>query len=371
MHSDQQFAKYSTAAIAISALAGGIGAMSALLGAPVAEIVLGEMSAFALVVTFTLLIWAAIQDGKQPDRPAVDVRTTTPEPIARPHTSSRPPLHPQYAHAQPRPVGDPAAGVGGSATGVGQLDDSRRRHRLRALVGQTLSAQFGHTAIEVGLVKHHRRAACALRIEPDLNSEGAVEVPFHEPVHRPGLRSTAEEARVPADRSIEIAEVHLGQQAVDRHNHRHTQPTTQLPPRPAQPQCSSSAPTRRTSQTAIMLCDAAQPRNGQGMLATVRSSIADRGGFRQESRCRERRCPLMDQRSNARCRVAGEADARVVCSRPFLSPMSRIERRRFSECASRVLVGSAFLRRGTALASDLREIEACSDDSVGGGPGCR
>ena len=68
MQSNQSFANYSIATLAISALAGGIGALSASLGAPVGAIVLGELSAFACVVVFTLLIWAAIQDGKQPDR---------------------------------------------------------------------------------------------------------------------------------------------------------------------------------------------------------------------------------------------------------------------------------------------------------------
>ena len=46
--------------------------MSATLGVPVGAIVLGEMSAFACVVAFTLLIWAAIQDGKQLDRAAAE-----------------------------------------------------------------------------------------------------------------------------------------------------------------------------------------------------------------------------------------------------------------------------------------------------------
>ena len=70
--SDQRFAKYSIATIAISALAGGIAAVSATLGAPVGAIVLGEMCAFACVVAFTLLIWAAIQDGKHPERAAAE-----------------------------------------------------------------------------------------------------------------------------------------------------------------------------------------------------------------------------------------------------------------------------------------------------------
>ena len=72
MQSDQRFATCSIAAIVILALAGGIGVISAMLGVPVGAIVLGEMSAFACVVAFTLLIWAAIQDGKQPDRAVVE-----------------------------------------------------------------------------------------------------------------------------------------------------------------------------------------------------------------------------------------------------------------------------------------------------------
>ena len=68
MQSHPRSAKYATVTIAISALAGAIGAASATLGAPVGAIVLSEMCAFACVVAFTLLIWAAIQDGKQPDR---------------------------------------------------------------------------------------------------------------------------------------------------------------------------------------------------------------------------------------------------------------------------------------------------------------
>lgn len=70
MQSDQRFAMGSIAAIAILAFAVGIGAVSAMLGAPAGAIVLSEMSAFACVVAFSLLIWAAIQDGKQPDRAA-------------------------------------------------------------------------------------------------------------------------------------------------------------------------------------------------------------------------------------------------------------------------------------------------------------
>jgi hypothetical protein len=72
MQSNQRFANYSIATIAISALAGGIAALSATLGAPAGAIVLGEMSGFACVVVFTLLVYAAIQDGKQPDRAAAE-----------------------------------------------------------------------------------------------------------------------------------------------------------------------------------------------------------------------------------------------------------------------------------------------------------
>ena len=68
MNSDQRFAMCSIAAIVIFALAGGTSAVSAMLDVPVGAIVLGEVSAFACVVAFTLLIWAAIQDGKQPNR---------------------------------------------------------------------------------------------------------------------------------------------------------------------------------------------------------------------------------------------------------------------------------------------------------------
>ena len=68
MNSDQRFAMCSIAAIVVFAVAGGIGAVSAMLDVPVGAIVLGEVSAFACVVAFTLLISAAIQHGKQPDR---------------------------------------------------------------------------------------------------------------------------------------------------------------------------------------------------------------------------------------------------------------------------------------------------------------
>lgn len=72
MQSDPRFARYSIVTIAVSALAGAIAAVSATLGAPIGAIVLSEMCALACVVAFTLLIWAAIQDGKQPDRAAVE-----------------------------------------------------------------------------------------------------------------------------------------------------------------------------------------------------------------------------------------------------------------------------------------------------------
>jgi len=68
MQSDQRFAIRSIVVIAVSALAAGIGTLSATLGAPLGAILLGEVSGFACVVAFTLLIWAAIQDGKQADR---------------------------------------------------------------------------------------------------------------------------------------------------------------------------------------------------------------------------------------------------------------------------------------------------------------
>jgi heme A synthase len=72
MQSDQRFARCSIVITAILALAAGIGTLSATLGAPLGAIVLGEISGFACLVAFTLLIWAAIQDGKQPDRAAAD-----------------------------------------------------------------------------------------------------------------------------------------------------------------------------------------------------------------------------------------------------------------------------------------------------------
>ncbi|MGA2012213.1 MAG: hypothetical protein ABSH51_17055 [Solirubrobacteraceae bacterium] len=45
--------------------------MSAALGAPGGLVVMAEASGLACVVAFTLLIWAAIQDGKQHDPAAV------------------------------------------------------------------------------------------------------------------------------------------------------------------------------------------------------------------------------------------------------------------------------------------------------------
>jgi len=70
MQSDGRVARYSIATT--SALAVGLGALSATLGAPVGAIVFGEMCGLACVVAFTLLIWAAIQDGKQPERAAAE-----------------------------------------------------------------------------------------------------------------------------------------------------------------------------------------------------------------------------------------------------------------------------------------------------------
>jgi hypothetical protein len=72
MQSDQLLATCSILITLISALAVGIGMLSSLLGAPLGAIVLGEVSGFACVVVFTLLIWAAIQDGKHPDPAAAN-----------------------------------------------------------------------------------------------------------------------------------------------------------------------------------------------------------------------------------------------------------------------------------------------------------
>jgi hypothetical protein len=70
MQSDQRLVRCSIVILAVSALAAGIGTLGATLGAPMGAIVLGEVSGFACLVAFTLLIWAAIQDGKQPARAA-------------------------------------------------------------------------------------------------------------------------------------------------------------------------------------------------------------------------------------------------------------------------------------------------------------
>lgn len=45
--------------------------MSAVLGAALGLVVMAEASCLACVIAFTLLIWAAIQDGKQPEPDAV------------------------------------------------------------------------------------------------------------------------------------------------------------------------------------------------------------------------------------------------------------------------------------------------------------
>jgi hypothetical protein len=52
-------------AVAVSLLAVGAGVVSAVLGAPGGLVVMGDASCLACVVAFTLLIWAAIQDGKE------------------------------------------------------------------------------------------------------------------------------------------------------------------------------------------------------------------------------------------------------------------------------------------------------------------
>jgi hypothetical protein len=72
MKSDQRFATCSIAGSVILALAGATGTVSATLGVPLGAIVLAEMSAVACLVAFTLLIWAAIQDGKLPERAAAE-----------------------------------------------------------------------------------------------------------------------------------------------------------------------------------------------------------------------------------------------------------------------------------------------------------
>lgn len=58
-------------ALACSMLAVAAGVVSAALGAPGGLVVMAEASGLACVVAFTLLIWAAIQDGKQHDSAAV------------------------------------------------------------------------------------------------------------------------------------------------------------------------------------------------------------------------------------------------------------------------------------------------------------
>ena len=67
MQFDQCSRRCFIVAAAISTLAIGIGVVSAVLGAPLGPLVMGEVSGLACVVAFTLLIWAAIQDGKQPE----------------------------------------------------------------------------------------------------------------------------------------------------------------------------------------------------------------------------------------------------------------------------------------------------------------
>jgi heme A synthase len=70
MQFDRRFLKCSIATVVIATLAVAIGVLSATLGAPLGAIVLGEVFGCACLVAMTLLIWAAIQDGKQPDRAA-------------------------------------------------------------------------------------------------------------------------------------------------------------------------------------------------------------------------------------------------------------------------------------------------------------
>ena len=67
MQSHQSFAKYPTVAIATATSRdpGASPRASAMLGAPAGVIVLGETSRCACISAFALLIWAAIQDGKQ------------------------------------------------------------------------------------------------------------------------------------------------------------------------------------------------------------------------------------------------------------------------------------------------------------------
>jgi heme A synthase len=72
MQSDQRLVMCSIVITVILALAVGIGTLSSTLGAPLGAIVLGEAAGFACLVAFTLLIWAAIQDGKHPDATAAN-----------------------------------------------------------------------------------------------------------------------------------------------------------------------------------------------------------------------------------------------------------------------------------------------------------
>ena len=53
--------------LAASAVAVGVGVVSAALGAPLAMVVMCTVSCVACVIAFTLLIWAAIQDGQHPE----------------------------------------------------------------------------------------------------------------------------------------------------------------------------------------------------------------------------------------------------------------------------------------------------------------
>lgn len=64
----KRHATYSMVTVATAAVAAGLAALGAGFGAPAGAIVLGEISGLACVVAFTLLIWAAIQDGKPPAR---------------------------------------------------------------------------------------------------------------------------------------------------------------------------------------------------------------------------------------------------------------------------------------------------------------
>jgi hypothetical protein len=72
MQSNQRFVMCSIVTTVILALAVAIGTLSSALGVPLGAIVLGEVSAFACLVAFTMLIWAAIQDGKHPDPTAAN-----------------------------------------------------------------------------------------------------------------------------------------------------------------------------------------------------------------------------------------------------------------------------------------------------------